>query len=117
MARLFVGNLPYSANETDLQNFFSQAGYSVDSVDVMRDRFSGEARGFAFVEINDEAQAQAAVAACNGKDLMGRTLVINEARPMSREGGGGGGRGPRGGGGQGGGGGRQRDFGGSRNRW
>lgn len=114
MARLFVGNLPYTANETDIQNFFSDAGFTVDSVNVMRDRFSGEARGFGFVEINDEQQAQGAIAACNGKDLMGRALVINEARPMSRDGGGGG-RGPRAGGG--GGGPRQRDFGGSKNRW
>src|SRR5919204_3402993 len=110
--RLFVGNLPYSANETDVQNFFSQAGYPVDNVDVMRDRFSGEARGFAFVEINDEAAAQQAVQNCNGRDLMGRALVINEARPMNREGGGGGR--PRSGAG---GGPRQRDFGGSKNRW
>jgi RNA recognition motif-containing protein len=120
MARLFVGNLPYSANETDVQNFFTDAGYTVDSVNVMRDRFSGEARGFGFVEIGDDQQAQAAVANCNGKDLMGRALVINEARPMAREGGGGGGggRGPRQSGGGGGGGGpRQRDFGGSKNRW
>jgi cold-inducible RNA-binding protein len=122
MARLFVGNLPYTANETDVQNFFTDAGYTVDSVNVMRDRFSGEARGFAFVEINDDQQAQSAVASCNGKDLSGRALVINEARPMAREGGpggGGGGRGPRQGGGGGGGGGgpRQRDFGGSKNRW
>ncbi|MBS1873217.1 MAG: RNA-binding protein [Acidobacteria bacterium] len=115
MARLFVGNLPYAANETDIQNFFSDAGFSVDSVNVMRDRFSGEARGFGFVEINDEQQAQSAIAACNGKDLLGRALVINEARPMTREGGGGGPRGPRSGGG--GGGPRQRDFGGSKNRW
>ena len=114
MARLFVGNLPYSANETDVQTFFSNAGYSVDSVDVMRDRFSGEARGFGFVEINDENQAQAAIQSCNGKELMGRAVVVNEARPANREGGGGG-RGPRSGGGQGGG--RQRDFGGSKNRW
>ena len=113
MARLFVGNLPYSANETDVQNFFADAGYSVDSVDVMRDRFSGEARGFGFVEINDENQAQAAIQSCNGKELMGRAVVVNEARPANREGGGaGGGRGHSGGGG-----GRQRDFGGSRNRW
>ncbi len=121
MARLFVGNLPYSATETDVQNFFSDAGYSVDSVNVMRDRFSGEARGFGFVEISDEQQAQAAIAACNGKDFSGRALVINEARPMSRDdSGGGGSRGPRGGGGggnSGGGGPRQRDFGGSKNRW
>lgn len=115
MARLFVGNLPYSANETDVQNFFADAGYTVDNVNVMRDRFSGEARGFGFVEMNDDQQAQAAVAGCNGKDLMGRALVINEARPMAREGGGGG-RGPRQSGG-GGGGPRQRDFGGSKNRW
>ncbi len=122
MARLFVGNLPYSANETDLQNFFSQAGYTVDNVDVMRDRFSGEARGFAFIEISDETMAQQAVQNCNGRDLLGRALVINEARPMNREGGGGGGGGrpPRsnsGSGGGGGGGPRQRDFGGSKNRW
>ena len=115
MARLFVGNLPYSANETDVQNFFSNAGFSVDSVDVMRDRFSGEARGFGFVEITDENQAQAAIQSCNGKELMGRAVVVNEARPANREGGGGGRGGPRGGGGQGGG--RQRDFGGSKNRW
>jgi RNA recognition motif-containing protein len=95
-----------------VQNFFTQAGYAVDNVDVMRDRFSGEARGFAFVEINDEAAAQQAIQNCNGKDLLGRALVINEARPMNREGGGG--RGPRPGGG---GGPRQRDFGGSKNRW
>jgi RNA recognition motif-containing protein len=114
MARLFVGNLPYSAAEADIQSFFADAGFPVDSVDVMRDKFSGEARGFAFVEIADQGNAQRAVEACNGKALMGRNLVVNEARPMSREGGGG----PRSsGGGGGGGGGRQRDFGGSPNRW
>lgn len=116
MARLFVGNLPYSANETELQDFFSQAGFAVDTVDVMRDRFSGEARGFAFVEMNDEAAAQQAIQTCNGRDLGGRALVINEARPMNREGGGGAGRPARSGSG-GGGGQRQRDFGGSKNRW
>ena len=96
MKKLFVGNLPYGANETDVQNFFTDAGVTVDSVTVMRDRFTGQARGFGFVEINDDAAAQRAVDACHGKDLMGRTLVVNEVRPMtSREGGGGGGRGPR----------------------
>ena len=97
MKKLFVGNLPYGANETDVQNFFVDAGVTVDSVTVMRDRFTGQARGFGFVEINDDAAAQRAVDACHGKDLMGRTVVVNEARPMtSREGGGGGGgRGPR----------------------
>lgn len=110
--KLFVGNLPYSANESDVETFFTSAGVTVDSVNVMRDRFSGEARGFGFVEIHDDAQAQQAISSCNGRELLGRALVVNEARPMTREGGrGGGGRG------QGGGGGRQRDFGGSRNRW
>jgi RNA recognition motif-containing protein len=97
--KLFVGNLPYAATEADLTDFFSQAGVAVDSVNVMRDRFTGEARGFGFVEIGDDTAANRAVEACNGRDLMGRALVVNEARPMvPREGGGGGGR-PGGGGG------------------
>jgi len=107
--RLFVGNLPYSASESDIETFFAQAGVTVDAVNVMRDRFSGEARGFGFVDINDGAAANRAVEACNGRDLMGRAVVVNEARPMAaREGGGGGGGGRerRGGGG-----------GGNRNRW
>ncbi len=98
MKKLFVGNLPYSANETDVQNFFADAGIAVDSVTVMRDRFTGQARGFGFVEINDDAAATRAVDTLHGKELMGRSVVVNEARPMAaREGGGGGGarRGPR----------------------
>ena len=82
MKKLFVGNLPYSANETDVQNFFEGAGVTVDSVTVMRDRFTGQARGFGFVEIQDDGAAQRAMDACNGKELMGRALVVNEARPM-----------------------------------
>ena len=80
--KLFVGNLPYAATEADITDFFSQAGVTVDSVNVMRDRFTGEARGFGFVEINDDAAANRAIEACNGRDLMGRALVVNEARPM-----------------------------------
>jgi RNA recognition motif-containing protein len=96
--KLFVGNLPYAANEQDLQNFFVEGGVTVDTVTVMRDRFTGQARGFGFVEINDDAAAQRAIESCNGKDLMGRAVVVNEARPMaSREGAGGGGGGERGG--------------------
>jgi RNA recognition motif-containing protein len=108
--KLFVGNLPYSATEADITDFFTQAGVSVDSVNVMRDRFTGEARGFGFVEINDDGAANRAVEACNGRDLMGRALVVNEARPMvPREGrGGGGGGGDRGGRREGGGGRRGR---------
>jgi RNA recognition motif-containing protein len=98
--KLFVGNLPYSATEADITDFFSQAGVTVDSVNVMRDRFTGEARGFGFVEINDDGAASRAIEACNGRDLMGRALVVNEARPMvPREGRGGGGGGRREGGG------------------
>jgi cold-inducible RNA-binding protein len=94
--KLFVGNLPYSANENDVQSFFESAGVSVDTVTVMRDRFTGQARGFGFVEIGDDEAAQRAVDGCNGRELQGRALVVNEARPMnSREGGGGGGRPPR----------------------
>jgi RNA recognition motif-containing protein len=91
--KLFVGNLPYTANETEVQTFFGDHGVTVDSVTVMRDRFTGQARGFGFVEINDDTVAERAVEECHGKDLMGRTLVVNEARPMApREGGPGAGR-------------------------
>jgi len=90
--KLFVGNLPYAANETDVQNFFAGNGITVDTVTVMRDRFTGQARGFGFVEINDDVAAQQAVEGCHGKELMGRVVVVNEARPMaSRDG-----RAPRG---------------------
>jgi RNA recognition motif-containing protein len=77
-----------------------QLGVTPDTVTIVRDRFSGESRGFAFVEIDDDEVAAQAIAACNGKDFMGRNLVINEARPMQDRGprgGGGGGRGGRGG--------------------
>jgi RNA recognition motif-containing protein len=93
--KLFVGNLPYSANENDVQGFFEGAGVNIDSVTVMRDRFTGQARGFGFVEINDDGSATRAVDACNGKELMGRALVVNEARPMTPRDGGGGARPPR----------------------
>lgn len=95
MKKLFVGNLPYSANETDVQNFFADQGVAVDSVTVMRDRFTGQARGFGFVEINDDSAAVRAVDACHGKELHGRALVVNEARPMAPREGGGGDRGDR----------------------
>lgn len=80
--KLYVGNLPYQASESDLESWFSQSGISVDSVNVMRDRFSGEARGFGFVEIGNDQEAERAISLCNGKELMGRTLVVNEARPL-----------------------------------
>jgi len=107
-----------------LHNWFTQAGISVDTINVMRDRFTGEARGFGFVEIGDDQHAQQAIQACNGRDFMGRSLVVNEARPMAergpRMGGGGSGGGRREGGGGGGGRGRGAGGGGGgggRNRW
>jgi RNA recognition motif-containing protein len=109
--KLYVGNLPYQATEGDLGNFFSENGFATDSVTIVRDRFSGEARGFGFVEIHNREDADRAVRTCSGKSLMGRALVINEARPPAQGGGGGGfggGRERRGGGGGGGGGGRGR---------
>ena len=109
MMKLFVGNLPYKATESDIQAFFEEAGIHVDGVSILRDRFSGEARGFGFVEINDDGVANQAVQSCNGRALMGRALVVNEARPPER-------RERSGGGGESSGGG-QRDFGGSKNRW
>ena len=118
--KLFVGNLPYKATEADIQAFFEEAGVHVDNVNILRDRFSGEARGFGFVEINDDNLGNQAVQACNGRAMMGRALVVNEARPPEkRERSHGGGGGNAGGGGNrgGGGGGGQRDFGGSKNRW
>src|SRR5215475_9123445 len=82
--RLFIGNQPYTATETELQDFFAEAGITVDNVNVMRDRFSGEARGFGFVEIQDADMAQRAIQALNGRPLGGRALIVNEARPMER---------------------------------
>jgi cold-inducible RNA-binding protein len=83
LKKLFVGNLPYQASETELQSWFTQAGVSADSVSIVRDRFSGEPRGFGFVEIANDDEAEKAIASCNGQDFLGRTLVVNEARPMT----------------------------------
>jgi RNA recognition motif-containing protein len=76
--RLYVGNLPFQATDSDVRDFFARAGFPVDNVTLMRDRVSGEPRGFGFVEIADAA----AIDACNGKEFMGRALVVSEARPM-----------------------------------
>jgi cold-inducible RNA-binding protein len=104
--KLYIGNLPYQVAESDLQDWFTQAGVTVDSISLVRDRFSGEPRGFGFVEIQNNEAAESAIRACNGKQLMGRAVVVNEARPQPPHGGGGGGGGgrPRSGGGGGGGG-------------
>jgi hypothetical protein len=107
--RLYVGNLPYSVRDNDLQTAFANFG-TVSSARVMMERDTGRSKGFGFVEMADDAQAQAAIAGMHGQDLGGRAIVVNEARPAEprapREGGGGYGGERRGGGGYGGGGGR-----------
>jgi RNA recognition motif-containing protein len=101
--KLYVGNLPYSVSEDELRELFTRAG-AVDTVNVVRDNATGRARGFAFVEMATDADAQKAVTELNETQLGGRTLAVNEARPKPQFGGGGGG-GRGGGGGFGGGGG------------
>jgi len=105
--RLYVGNLPYKATDEELTALFSQAG-TVDSVRVMRDMATGRARGFAFVEMASDEDAQKAIAQFHEYQMDGRALVVNEARPKPEGGfGGGGGYG---------GGGRSRDYGGGGGR-
>ena len=136
--KLYVGNLPYSVRDSDLEQSFGQFG-SVTSAKVMMERDTGRSKGFGFVEMGSDAEAQAAIEGMNGAPLGGRSLVVNEARPMEprpprtggfggrdggggyggggREGGGGGFRSPYGGGGGGGrsgGGGREGGGGGGR---
>ena len=121
--KLYVGNLPYSVRDGDLEQSFGQFG-TVTSAKVMMERDTGRSKGFGFVEMGSDAEAQAAINGMNGQPLGGRSLVVNEARPMEprppRSGGGGyggggggyGGGGREGGGGYGGGGGRREGGGG-----
>jgi RNA recognition motif-containing protein len=89
--KLYVGNLPYETNEADLETLFAQAG-PVESVNVIRDRETGRARGFAFVEMATDEGAQQAVTTLNEQNFGGRRLTVNEAKPQApRSGGGGGG--------------------------
>jgi cold-inducible RNA-binding protein len=103
--KLYVGNLPFSATESAISDLFSQIG-GVDSVRLITDRDSGRSKGFGFVEMASDEDAEKAISELNGKEFEGRALTVNEARPQEpRTGGGGGGgfRGGRGGGGGGGG--------------
>jgi hypothetical protein len=110
--KLYVGNLPYSVRDSDLEQAFGQFG-AVTSAKVMMERDTGRSKGFGFVEMGSDAEAQAAINGMNGQPLGGRSVVVNEARPMEARpprsggygGGGGGGDGGGGGGGYGGGGG------------
>jgi cold-inducible RNA-binding protein len=115
--KLYVGNLPYSVRDEDLQSSFSEFG-SVSSAKVMMERDTGRSKGFGFVEMGNDAEAQAAISGMNGQSLGGRSITVNEARPMEarppRYGGGGGDR--SGGGGYGGGGGDRGGYGGGGGR-
>ena len=130
-SKIYVGNLPFSATSESLNEMFSKFG-TVESAKIVMDRDTGRSKGFGFVEMSTGDQAAAAIEKLNGSDVGGRSLVVNEARPMEPRTGGGGGRGGFGGGGGGGrggdrggdrggfgGGGRGGDRGGDRggNRW
>lgn len=100
--KLYVGNLGYNVSKTDLEQMFAAFG-TVSSAQVITDRDTGSSKGFGFVEMAAEGEAQAAIAELNGKSVDGRSMIVNEARPQEpRSGGGGGGYGGRGGGGGGG---------------
>ena len=99
---IYVGNLPYSVNDSALKEMFDQYG-SVTSARVIIDKFSGDSKGFGFVEMPEKSEADAAIAALDGKDFDGRAMRVNESQPKPRnDRGGGGGGGNRGGGGGGG---------------
>ena len=87
--KLYVGNLPYEVGEAELQELFARAG-SVESAKVLRDQATGRARGFGFVEMSTDEEAQQAITALNGAQVGGRNLTVNEARPQAARGGGGG---------------------------
>src|SRR4026208_1341836 len=106
-SKLYVGGLPYSATEQQLSELFGAHG-TVASARIIADKFTGQSRGFGFVEMSSDSEAKAAITALNGSDMGGRTLTVNEAKPMEQRSGGGGG-------GFGGGGGR--GPGGKRDRW
>src|ERR1700735_4756051 len=94
--KLYVGNLSFKATEEEVAALFAESGVQPDSLTLLRDRFTGQPRGFGFAEIRDDAEAEKAIAALNGREFMGRALVVNEARPQRDGGGGGGGGGGRG---------------------
>jgi RNA recognition motif-containing protein len=105
--KLYVGNLSYEVSDSDLSTMFAPHG-NVESAQVIMDRDTGRSKGFGFVEMSSDQEAQAAIAAMNGKEMNGRALTVNEARPKTEGGGRGGSGGSRGGYGGGGGGGGRR---------
>lgn len=99
--KLYVGNLSYQVDSSELEQLFSQHG-TVESAQIINDRETGRSKGFGFVEMSSDSEAQAAIAALNGQEHGGRALTVNEAKPREERSGGGGGRGGYGGGGGGG---------------
>ncbi len=117
--RIYVGGISYSTNTDGLRDLFTQAGEVTDAT-IVEDRYSGQSKGFGFVEMPNDGEARDAIARFNGYNLDGRSLTVNEARPREDRGfggGGGGGRSGGGGGGYGGGGGRGGRGGGGGGRW
>lgn len=120
MKKLYIGNLPFSSTEDQLNEWFAQIGVTPSAVTLIRDRFTGQSRGFGFVEVSADEDAEKAINGLNGQNFGGRNLVVNEAKPQAERGGGGGNRGGGGGGGGygggrgGGGGGRSSGGGGGR---
>jgi RNA recognition motif-containing protein len=96
-SKLYVGGLPYSATEQQLSDLFGAHG-TVTSAKIIADKFTGQSRGFGFVEMSSDSEAKAAITALNGSDMGGRSLTVNEAKPMEQRSGGGGGFGGGGGG-------------------
>jgi RNA recognition motif-containing protein len=133
-AKLYVGNLSFNSSEQDLEDMCREFG-TVQSVKIIEDRETGRSRGFAFVEMSSNEEAQNAISGLNGREIDGRALTVNEAKPQEERGGGGGGRGGYGGGGgrggsgggggnrggggggYGGGGGNRGGYGGGGDRW
>lgn len=114
--KLYVGNLSFSASEQDLEEVFGEVG-TVESVNIIEDRDTGRSRGFGFVEMSSAEEAQNAISQLDGKEVDGRNLKVNEAKPRENRSGGGGGGGGRGGRGGGGGGGGYGGGGGGGSRW
>ncbi len=113
--KLYVGNLSYDTEQSALENLFAEHG-TVESVNIITDRATGQSKGFGFVEMSSDEEAESAITALDGQDCDGRTIKVNEAKPPTNRGGGGGGRGGFGGGGgrggSGGGGGGRGGYGG-----
>jgi RNA recognition motif-containing protein len=85
MRKMYVGNIPYNATEQDLRNLFSEYG-EIESLKIMKDNFTERSKGFGFIEMVDEKDAKKAIAGLYGKDFMGKTLTVAEARPQQRRG-------------------------------